>query len=445
MICKFCGGTKFLGHQLCRMDVLVGEDGEFLDDLPGGAESHIYDSEEPYGPFTCQGCGAVYENIWDSEEPTSGPVEGWCKYQFKKVSDYELDGVRRQRWTGLRYAVCLFFYPNGKASIVIERLPKCGDFPKLLVKDGTIQITSTPTESIPVPEAARLADAIRSAMEDAYEIQEQFVDPIRDGTFDMSGLPGNKSDMSGKCGIGYEQMFAQMNSHKTSREEFEAWYEANCAKCMWMNETCMYGEPIEDNDKVVAACSILRTRACESESWDNIVYLAMTRTEFNNIPPAAWHDDGFIKKLLLDRVAKYLTTAEGWASICNSCKDYNWGDLMNDMPLPECGLYFDKYDVAQYPIVATTSLLRVNQDELIAPDFVRGVQNVFKDGELAESVPVCVNFQDGHVDLAEGAVSRFKDGIPQDEGYTAFVTLENGTTLKCETDEDFAYLKDKEN
>lgn len=54
--CK-CGNDKFIGHQLVRMDVLVDADNHFL------AQKEIYDSETPYGPFSCTVCGAEYENI----------------------------------------------------------------------------------------------------------------------------------------------------------------------------------------------------------------------------------------------------------------------------------------------------------------------------------------------------------------------------------------------
>lgn len=66
MICKFCKNSRFIGHQMVRTDVLVDEKGDFSDNLPGGLESHIYDSEHPYGPFTCTQCGAEYDEL--SEE-----------------------------------------------------------------------------------------------------------------------------------------------------------------------------------------------------------------------------------------------------------------------------------------------------------------------------------------------------------------------------------------
>lgn len=63
MKCLKCGNDTFIGHQIIRADILVDENGDFCENLPGGLEPHIYDSEKPYGPFTCTKCGAEYEEI----------------------------------------------------------------------------------------------------------------------------------------------------------------------------------------------------------------------------------------------------------------------------------------------------------------------------------------------------------------------------------------------
>ena len=63
MKCKKCGNDTFIAHQICRMDIMVDEFGEFLRNLDGGAEMHIYDSGKPYGPFTCSKCGAEYDEL----------------------------------------------------------------------------------------------------------------------------------------------------------------------------------------------------------------------------------------------------------------------------------------------------------------------------------------------------------------------------------------------
>ena len=56
MNCK-CGGERFMAHQICRHDVVVNSEGGYL------ADHGIYDSETPYGPFTCLDCGAEYDEL----------------------------------------------------------------------------------------------------------------------------------------------------------------------------------------------------------------------------------------------------------------------------------------------------------------------------------------------------------------------------------------------
>jgi len=52
-----CGCEKFYAHQICRHDVLVNNDNIFDE------EHGVYDSETPYGPYKCAGCGKEYEEI----------------------------------------------------------------------------------------------------------------------------------------------------------------------------------------------------------------------------------------------------------------------------------------------------------------------------------------------------------------------------------------------
>lgn len=56
MKCPNCGNNKFSGHQLVRMDVLVDENNNFIEQI------EIYDSEKPYGPYTCTNCGQEYDD-----------------------------------------------------------------------------------------------------------------------------------------------------------------------------------------------------------------------------------------------------------------------------------------------------------------------------------------------------------------------------------------------
>ena len=63
MKCKNCGNDRFIGHQIIRAEVIVDENGKFYDNLECGLEAAIYDSERPYGPFTCTKCGSEYDEL----------------------------------------------------------------------------------------------------------------------------------------------------------------------------------------------------------------------------------------------------------------------------------------------------------------------------------------------------------------------------------------------
>ncbi len=56
MKCPKCGNAQFYGHQIVRMNVTVDENNNFVD------SGEIYDSETPYGPFTCTKCGTEFDD-----------------------------------------------------------------------------------------------------------------------------------------------------------------------------------------------------------------------------------------------------------------------------------------------------------------------------------------------------------------------------------------------
>lgn len=55
--CK-CGCNTFWGHNVYHLDVKVGEYKQWL------ADGEVYDNLEPYGPFSCDQCGAEYDE-WE--------------------------------------------------------------------------------------------------------------------------------------------------------------------------------------------------------------------------------------------------------------------------------------------------------------------------------------------------------------------------------------------
>lgn len=65
--CPKCGCKKFIGHQVVRMNIVVDPNGNFLKELPGKG-NQIYDSETPYGPFTCMKCDFVCDELPITED-----------------------------------------------------------------------------------------------------------------------------------------------------------------------------------------------------------------------------------------------------------------------------------------------------------------------------------------------------------------------------------------
>lgn len=56
-VCPHCGNNHFMAHQVVRMDVMVDGDNNFED------AGEIYDSEKPYGPYTCTKCNREYDDL----------------------------------------------------------------------------------------------------------------------------------------------------------------------------------------------------------------------------------------------------------------------------------------------------------------------------------------------------------------------------------------------
>ena len=77
MKCKHCGGEQFIAHQVCRMEILVDGEGDYIDGVHKDISLDIYDSEPAYGPFQCCGCGAEYDVLAEGEDSIDGPLDGW--------------------------------------------------------------------------------------------------------------------------------------------------------------------------------------------------------------------------------------------------------------------------------------------------------------------------------------------------------------------------------
>lgn len=208
MKCKICGSETFIAHQQCRMDVFVNGEGDFESDMPGGCESAIYDAEKPYGPFTCNRCGAEYEEL-DGRDPSHINSE-WkqCRGNFVKMMDHirpSFKGNNEERvqlWRGLLYDIAIIFQlPSNHPFVQIRRKSNDNKFlPELYdrVDDDFfplgVQIPTTSYGALGSQEAREFLSQMEAAVNTAEEIEELFIRPLREGSFYM-GVTIPKKDV----------------------------------------------------------------------------------------------------------------------------------------------------------------------------------------------------------------------------------------------------------
>ena len=75
MACSKCGNDKFMGYQVCRHDVVVDDQNNYVEELTGDSDADIYDAETPYGPYTCMRCKTPYDTLPTIKEIEITPVE----------------------------------------------------------------------------------------------------------------------------------------------------------------------------------------------------------------------------------------------------------------------------------------------------------------------------------------------------------------------------------
>lgn len=82
--CRKCGCTVFAAHQICRLDVIVDGDNNWEGNAGETTQDSIYDSEKPYGPYTCLNCCEEYAEL-DSKLPDTDKAKGLVACQQEKT------------------------------------------------------------------------------------------------------------------------------------------------------------------------------------------------------------------------------------------------------------------------------------------------------------------------------------------------------------------------
>ena len=274
MKCRFCNGERFVGHQVCHMDILVDGSGAFLDNMPSGAAASIYESNTPFGPFQCCGCGAVYGELEDGQIEESGPIEGW-------------------KW------------------------PEAGP-------DG----------------------------------------------MDATGL---------------------------------------------------------------IALTLIRERPCEDEIWANDLFVLVEKKAFQQSTSHFEATEKFVMQTLRSRIQAWLSTPDGWKSSCCASRDFNWGDLINNLPSARIQVFFTREDAGGY-VILDSACVRVSQDELLAPrDVPASLVLEYRDGG-SRIYDAVVDFQDGAV-----YCSRQFNAAEVSAGY---IQMADGSRLECDPENAFLCLSE---
>lgn len=159
-------------------------------------------------------------------------------------------------------------------------------------------------------------------------------------------------------------------------------------------------------------CSIalLRQRPSEGEEWLDILYLTIPGDQRPQIL-AGESMEVFIKRNLRGFLSRWLQTPDGVrANLEECCKDFNYGDVFNYLPIKHDGCKLDTVMDEDVPVAEAVGF-SVNQDELLAPDDV-DIDIINPDGTRT-SIKGRIDFQDGSLTVLDD------EGIASLEGMMA--------------------------
>lgn len=185
--------------------------------------------------------------------------------------------------------------------------------------------------------------------------------------------------------------------------------------------------------------SLIRVRACENDIWTDDLVLPVNEEERQKLSA----DEGMVKSFILSKLRAALENADGWAEIVNASCDYNWGDAI----MGTLGRIADKpknFDNHGRPVIYAKCI--VNQDELIAPENVPVTFRLTR-GDAVREVKATLCMLDGYVTPMEDLSAGADDPIfayVADTPVSAEVVFADGSTVKCDPEEDFLRLVQEE-
>lgn len=160
--------------------------------------------------------------------------------------------------------------------------------------------------------------------------------------------------------------------------------------CGWNENPGVIPEP--KGIRQVKIC-LARRRESEDSTWVDDLYLVMDEARFNAGGKSHWEDPAAAKDELLKIAHSWLQTKQGWKANATTRLDFNWGDLVNELPIKAQGVTLTGITNAQLAINAETTV-GVDQDELLAPSSVPATLT-WEDG--SQATDCFVDFRSGCV------------------------------------------------
>jgi len=159
-------------------------------------------------------------------------------------------------------------------------------------------------------------------------------------------------------------------------------------------ETAQISEKMSDKRQVLV--NLVRRRPSERSVWVDSLYLTVDKSSFEAVGNARWNDPDFVLKKIRKMIDAWMQTKEGWLANCVSCHDFNWGDLVENLPLCDADTVLSGTNNINLGINARVDI-EVDQDELLAPRAVP--VDVYKKNQGQEKLfgTAVVDFTDGTI------------------------------------------------
>lgn len=129
----------------------------------------------------------------------------------------------------------------------------------------------------------------------------------------------------------------------------------------------------EIHNKRQVKVTLVRQRPWENNSiWVDDLFLVIDAAKFDTKGMAYWENPKNVENELRRTVQGWLRTKVGWEANARSSLDFNWGDLITELPIEMLGVKLSGKAEDRMAINAAVSIT-VEQDELLAPDYVPAV------------------------------------------------------------------------